>query len=126
MARRKTIVFDFDGVINSYKSGFIRPTVITDPPVEGIKEEIDRIREKYRVVVVSTRCAYDGGVEAIEKYLAKHNIVVDKVQAEKPPAYAYVDDRAINFDGKSAGLFEKIEGFKNWLDAEKEAAKTEK
>lgn len=120
MARRKTVVFDFDGVLNSYEKGFIRPTVITDPPVEGIKEEIDKIREKYRVVVVSTRCAYDGGIEAIQKWLNKYGIVVNKVQAEKPPAFAYVDDRAINFNGKAQGLFEKIDNFKNWIDAKKE------
>jgi hypothetical protein len=116
MARRKTAVFDFDGVINSYKSGFIRPTVITDPPVEGIREVIAKVRENMRVVVVSTRCASPGGIEAIQKYLDKHDIVVDKVQAEKPPASVYVDDRAVCFTGKTEGLAEEILGFRNWLE----------
>lgn len=116
MARRKTAVFDFDGVINSYKSGFIRPTVITDPPVEGIKEVIAKVRENMRVVVVSTRCASPGGIEAIQKYLDKYDIVVDKVQAEKPPASVYVDDRAVCFTGKTEGLAEEILGFRNWLE----------
>ena len=44
MEFENTVLFDFDGVINSYKSGWEGYGIISDPPVEGIKEAIDEIR----------------------------------------------------------------------------------
>lgn len=113
---KKTIVFDFDGVIHSYKSGWQGIDVISDEPTQGIKEVIDRLRESdYEVVIVSTRSAKKEGMTAIKEWLAKYSIEVDDVKTEKPPALVYVDDRAICFDGKTDGLFEKIVNFKTWL-----------
>lgn len=117
---KKTVVFDFDGVLHSYKSGWKGATIIPDPPVPGIKQEIDNLRRDHKVVVVSTRCFQNGGIEAIKKWLASHDIIVDDVLGEKPPAYAYVDDRGICFNGIAEGLAEKVRGFKNWIDKEKE------
>lgn len=112
----KTVVFDFDGVINSYRSGWVNPTEIPDPPVEGIKESIEAIRKAgYRVVVVSSRCATMPGILAIQKYLRKYNIEVDNIQKEKPPAYVTIDDRAITFDGHPETLLEKIDSFVPWM-----------
>lgn len=115
----KTVVFDFDGVIHSYKSGWCGSSVIPDPPVDGIKEAIDDIRAKgYKCVVVSTRCAEPKGLQAILSWLNANNIEVDDVRAEKPPAIVYIDDRAICFDGKSDELLGKIENFKTWYAKE--------
>ena len=112
---KKTVVFDFDGVIHSYTSGWKGEDVIPDPPVTGIKDSIHQIRKAgYEVVVVSTRCASEKGMEAVKKYLADNEIAVDRVCKEKPPAIVYIDDRAICFDGKSDKLLEKIEQFKPW------------
>lgn len=112
---KKTVVFDFDGVIHSYTSGWYGPAVICDPPVPGIKEAIDNIRAAgYEVVVVSTRCAFIDGLHAIEDYLEKYGITVDDIQKEKPPAIVYIDDRAICFDGNPMTLLGKIQNFKPW------------
>lgn len=118
----KTVVFDFDGVIHSYVSGWKGIDNIPDPPVEGIKEVIDTIRREdgYRVAVVSTRCSEEKGKIAIQEYLKKHDIVVDYVLKEKPPAVVYIDDRAIRFNGKTDGLVDQIKGFKNWIEESKE------
>ena len=113
---RYTVVFDFDGVIHSYKSGWKGITEIPDPPVLGMKEAIDKIREKYNVVVVSTRCISPEGTKAIKCWLNKHNIVVDSIAAEKPPAICYIDDRAIRFDGNAATLPDLVENFKAWWE----------
>lgn len=111
----KTVVFDFDGVIHSYKSGFKGLDVIPDTAVSGIKEAIDEIRAAgYKVVVVSTRCREEAGIKAIKAYLSKNSIVVDEITHTKPPAIVYIDDRAICFDGDAAGLLKKIETFKPW------------
>jgi beta-phosphoglucomutase-like phosphatase (HAD superfamily) len=112
---KKTVIFDFDGVIHSYTSGWQGADVIPDPPVPGIREAIAEIREAgYEVVVVSTRCYQNGGIKAITEYLIKHDIPVDRVTAEKPPAILTIDDRAICFDGRPENLLEKIQNFEPW------------
>lgn len=112
---RQTVVFDFDGVIHSYKRGWLGAEVILDEPVDGIKEAISDIRKAgYEVAVVSTRCASKDGIIAVKEWLKKYGIIVDGVYAEKPPAIVYIDDRAICFDGNSKDLLEKITNFKPW------------
>lgn len=111
---KQTVIFDFDGVINSYTSRWQGADVIPDSPVIGIKEAITEIRKYYRVVVVSSRCYQPGGIEAIKTWLEKYDITVDGVTDEKPPAVVIVDDRAITFDGNTEGLLEKIKSFKPW------------
>ncbi|MBP2650903.1 MAG: hypothetical protein H6Q74_1728 [Firmicutes bacterium] len=111
---KQTVIFDFDGVINSYTSKWQGATIMPDPPVPGIREVIAEIRRYYRVVVVSSRCYHAGGIEAIKKWLIENNITVDDVTGEKPPAVVIVDDRAITFDGKPEGLLEKIKAFQPW------------
>ena len=113
---KKTVVFDFDGVIHSYISGWKGVAVIPDPPVPGIKEAIEQISKQYDVVVVSTRCARYDGLKAVAKYLADHDIRVDRIVSEKPPALCYIDDRAICFDGNSEALLDKINHFKTWRE----------
>lgn len=110
-----TVVFDFDGVIHSYVSGWKGESIIPDPPVKGIKEAIDAIRAAgYIVTVVSTRCRSSEGFSAIVRYLENNDIIVDNVTAEKPPAIVYIDDRAICFDGHPETLLNKIKEFKPW------------
>ena len=111
---KQTVVFDFDGVIHSYTSGWKGATIIPDPPVPGIKEAIEKIRKFYYVVVVSSRCSSPEGVTAIIDYLKVNGIVVDDVVMEKPPAVVYIDDRAIRFNGDPGDLLKQIVAFKPW------------
>ena len=111
---KQTVVFDFDGVIHSYISGWKGITTIPDPPVPGIAEAIQDIRKHYVVAVVSTRCSTPEGIEAVNNWLEKYGIEVDAVLKEKPPAVVYVDDRAICFDGDPSSLLPKIQMFEVW------------
>lgn len=112
---KQTVVFDFDGVIHSYTSGWVREDIIPDPPISGIKEAIDSMRAAgYEVVIVSTRCAHYEGMVAVHEWLRKYEIAVDDVCKEKPPAICYIDDRAICFDGHPETLLEKVWNFKPW------------
>lgn len=115
MRKKQTVVFDFDGVIHSYTSGWQGIDVIPDPPVHGIKQAIRDIKKAgYEVVVVSSRCRSSDGIVAIMKWLDRYGIKVDKVLIEKPPAVVYIDDRAICFDGRPDKLLGKIQDFVPW------------
>lgn len=112
---KQTVVFDFDGVIHSYTSCWQGVDIIPDPPVPGIRQAIQNIRQAgYEVVIVSTRTATLEGARAMRDYLRDNGIEVDKICSEKPPAIVYIDDRAICFDGDAASLLRKIQEFVPW------------
>ncbi len=113
----KTIVFDFDGVIHSYTSGWHGVDVIPDEPCEEVVAAIRKLRKAgYEVVVVSTRCADPRGMKAVQEYLKRHGIKVDNVCATKPPALVYVDDRAVCYR-PGIDLVKRIVEFRPWRDA---------
>lgn len=112
---KRTVVFDFDGVIHSYKKRYVSAEIIPDEPVEGIREAIDDIKAAgYEVVVVSSRASSTEGRKAIIEYLKKYKIVVDDIKWEKVPAICYIDDRAICFQGDPSTLLSQIRSFKPW------------
>lgn len=118
---KKTVVFDFDGVIHSYTSGWRGPTEIPDPPVKGIESALREIRDAgYEIVIVSTRCTNPFGRMAIENWLDMYGMthLVDRVCKEKPPAIVYIDDRAICFDGHPENLLRRIDMFRPWYQKE--------
>lgn len=122
---KQTVVFDFDGVIHSYKSGWKGATIIPDPPVDGIADALKKIKEAgYEIVIVSTRCCNGLGRLAIQNWLNKNEMgaCVDKICSEKPPAICYVDDRAICFDGNADRLLATIQSFKPWYQREAQAS----
>lgn len=115
MERNKFVVFDFDGVIHDYKGLWSAPDIIDGKPVKGIKEAIESIREAgYLVSVVSVRCTFVGGSQAIMDWLKKHDIEIDHISSQKPHALCYIDDRAICFDGHAETLLDKINNFTPW------------
>ena len=112
---KRTVVFDFDGVIHSYIRPFKSAEIIPDEPVNGIKEAIDEIRKAgYEVVVVSSRSSSEAGKKAIDAYLNHYEIRVDDIKFEKVPAICYIDDRAICFQGDPSSLLRQIRSFKPW------------
>ena len=115
MELKETVIFDFDGVIHSYASGWKGADIIPDPPVPGIREAIAEIRAAgYKVVVLSARCHQEGGMEAMEVYMDYHGIETDGIVRDKVPAILQVDDRAICFDGRPENLLELIKSFQPW------------
>ncbi|HEY2909382.1 MAG TPA: hypothetical protein VGI99_04005 [Gemmataceae bacterium] len=109
---RRTICLDFDGVMHSYRSGWCGAEVIPDPPIHGTKEAVARLRQQYRIAVLSSRCHTEEGRKAVENWLFRHGIVVDEVCVHKPPAHVYVDDRAVRFRGNWDDLMDEINQFR--------------
>lgn len=121
MTYKPTIAIDFDGVINSYTSGWSKTSYtpeadIPDEPVPGAREEIARLRQHYKIVVYSTRAKSEAGVKAMKNWLEKHGIEVDNILHTKLPATVLIDDRAICFDGNWTGMLEKVRDFKTWME----------
>jgi hypothetical protein len=117
--KKGSVALDFDGVINSYKSGFVKVNVIPDPPVEGAFDFIHAlIEEGVRVYIYSTRNEQETGREAIRTWLLEHGLpqeTVDKLHivSGKPIAKVYIDDRAWPFYGKFPDVKE-VTGFVPW------------
>lgn len=103
--RRRTIAVDFDGVIHRYSRGSSgRP--IYDPPVEGAREALARIHVRYKVVIFTTRVnpqmpGAESQMNNVLAWLDRHGFRTgehfDEITHVKPPALAYIDDRAIQF-----------------------------
>jgi hypothetical protein len=109
---RQTVCLDFDGVLHSYSSGWCGAEVIPDPPIHGTRQAVERLRQLYRVVVLSSRCRTEAGRQAVASWLQRHEIEVDEVCAHKPPALVYVDDRAIRFRGDWDDLLSQVSDFR--------------
>lgn len=113
LPKGRCISFDFDGVIHSYVSKWVAPEIIPDPPVEGMKEEIELLKKKGRGIIInSSRARTVAGKMAIREYMDKNNIPYDYITSTKMPSVVYVDDRAMLFDGEAKGLADKICAFR--------------
>lgn len=119
MRKRYTIAVDFDGVLNSYTSGWQGTSVLPDPPVEGAIEWLHTMIQKFDVVIMSTRNWQRGGRKAMRAWLKKHagtiwwesaglrGLEEIKFPRKKPPALIYLDDRAVRFEGP--GTFPSVQ-----------------
>lgn len=100
------IGIDFDGVIHKNSKGYHDGTVY-DEPVEGAREALQKLSEKYTVIIYTAKARKDrglvngrSGTQLIWDWLKEHDLnqYVSKVTAEKPRAVAYIDDKGIKFD----------------------------
>jgi len=103
---KKSICIDFDKTIHKYSKGWDDGSIY-DEPIPGIKNFIDSLKNKYKIVIFSTRVAPSNNSDfkeqknAMIKWLNKYKIHFDEITSEKIPAIAYVDDRGINFSGSN-------------------------
>lgn len=103
---------DFDKVIHKCTKGYFDGTIY-DEPVEGAYEALQKLSEKYTVIVYTCKAKADRGLvngktgtELVWDWLEKHDMskFVSKVTAEKPRAVAYIDDKAIQFTDWNSAL----------------------
>lgn len=104
---KKRILIDLDGVVHKYSEGF-KDGTIYDPPINGAKEAIEKLRNSgYEVFIFTARLSPNSnGKEEVLKqkimikdWLKKYGIEVDGITAEKLHAEIYVDDRGLRFNG---------------------------
>lgn len=95
-AMQRALCIDFDGVLHAYTSGWQGHDLIPDGPVEGAKEACDRLYEAgWKLYVMSSRSK----LEPVQDWLEKHDFPSMTLTRKKPIAIAYIDDRAVRFEG---------------------------
>jgi hypothetical protein len=92
---RATVAVDFDGVINNYDGHASGP--ITTQPMPGAVASLIALDKQYRVVIFTAR----NDLTAVRSWLEDNGLgeFAVSVTNRKPPAIAYIDDRAIRFQG---------------------------
>ena len=107
MQKRKTILIDLDGVLNTYDGNYSENYI---PEVKkGAKEFIKKLNIDYDLILFTTRNSLEASRWLMENKIDKYFKNVTNV---KIPAYLYLDDRAIGFSGDYKKTLEQIEDFK--------------
>ncbi|MEK0325664.1 MAG: hypothetical protein QQN63_08165 [Nitrosopumilus sp.] len=93
-AMQRALCIDFDGVLNSYESGWMGHDNIPDPPMPGAVKECHALADAgWKLYVLSSRVH----LEPVAEWLAKWNFPPMILTRIKPIAVAYIDDRAHRF-----------------------------
>ena len=105
------VAVDFDGVLNRY-TGWKGENKLFEPQ-SGVKYFLKKLNEDYDVVIFTCR-----NTEKVKKWLKDNELdmYIKGVTENKPKAIAYIDDRAINYDGSYEKTLKKLKDFKTWWE----------
>lgn len=133
---KQILCLDFDGVCNTYASGWRGEAEIPDPPVPWLFEFLSEASQVFDIVIHSSRAAWSEGLDAmvgwfmdwspfpsaippmsvkgkIMFFFPKGRCATIVITAIKPPAFVTLDDRAVTFIGTWPSV-EELKGFKPW------------
>ena len=110
---KSVICIDFDGVLNNY-THYDENDLFT--PREGARDFLIALSEKYYVVVLTAR-----NTHRVHEWLLRYDMPFYEVTNVKPPAVAYIDDRAICFEGSFNELMREVDDFKTYWEKELES-----
>jgi len=116
-ADRLTVAVDFDGVIMKF-TGW-KGKFVFDEAISGASTFLKALSSEYRVVIMTAR----PDIAEVWSWLAERNLSqwVDEITNQKVPAFVYIDDRAVQFNGNFFETMRTIAKFKPWwADTEKE------
>ena len=106
---KKTILFDLDGVLNTYDGKYDKNNI---PSIkDGAYKLIKELSEDYKIVIFTTRNSLIASKWIIENGLDEY---IENVTNIKEPAYLIIDDRCINFNGDYKELKNQIKDFEVW------------
>ena len=100
-------MIDLDGVLNMYDGKYDENKL---PEVRlGAREFVQKLNKDYDLVLFTTR----NNLQAIKWLIEnKMDMYFKDVTSVKIPAYIYLDDRSIGFDGDYSKTIADIEGFR--------------
>ena len=105
--KKKIIYVDFDGVLNEYKGWMGKENLFK--PRKGVEDFLKDLSENYIIYIFTAR-----EMRKVEVWLMKYKLLIyiSNITNIKEPAHAYIDDRAIRFDGDYSKILSELEGFK--------------
>lgn len=105
---KERICVDFDGVLNEY-NGYEEGNL--GKPLSGSQDFIKELRRKYKVVILTSRPK-----EQVINWLSNNGFPSMVVTNRKLPAVAYIDDRAIPFNGSyKQAIYEAVNFKPYWV-----------
>jgi len=107
---KKTLMIDLDGVLNQYTGNYNKDFI---PPIrEGAKDFLISLQDKYEVKIFTTR-----DEKLVQNWIKENGVsnLVIGTTSTKEPAWLYIDDRAITFNGDYKETFSQIENFQAWF-----------
>lgn len=103
---------DFDGTVHSYEWGWQDGTIY-GAVIEGFFEWLMSVKERYTVVIFSTRSSESDKFADMQRWLEEQYVmwrhdqegdlpetVPVEFSTDKPKAHLSIDDRTIRFEGK--------------------------
>ena len=99
------ICIDFDGVINTY-DGWAGIDELFEPK-EGVREFLQELYKEYAIVILTAR-----NINDVQSWMEKYQLPFDRVTNVKVPAKAYIDDRALKFNGDYKETLNELKDFK--------------
>lgn len=98
------LAIDFDGVIHSYESGWLGPSIIPDPPIPGALKFIEEATKHFTVMIFSARCNDEMVIFNMRTWFARYGLEPEVIgqlifQPGKPSYRILIDDRAFRFSG---------------------------
>jgi hypothetical protein len=101
-----TVCLDFDGVIHSYTSGWNGGAPPRDRPSDGALDFVNSLLSGgFRVVYLTVRAETEHGKDGVQKWLVRYGFPLAEITDKKPPAIAYVDDRAVAYNPDRGDTF---------------------
>ena len=110
--KKPVLAVDFDGTINSYKSGWVSPDVIPDPPTEKSKESLEILSKFFTIVIFSVRAKSELGKKGIAEYMKKYDLPYNSITDKKPNGLI-IDDNCLQFKGWD-NTVRAITEFEHW------------
>lgn len=110
-SKKLNVCVDFDGVLNDYE-GWRGPNYMYSPR-PGAREFLLTLQEDYTVIIFSVRDPW-----RLREWLEYYNMPYDKLASKKVSAVAYIDDRALRFEGNYNKVLYDLKNFKTHWEKE--------
>ncbi len=106
---KKTVLLDFDGVLNDYNGNYSDGEI--EPLRDGALDFLERLSKEFKIILFTSRDLYLVNEWVIENNLWKY---FEKITNIKEPAFLIVDDRCVRFNGDYNQTLNDISNFKVW------------